>query len=218
MVMLSLTLFGCHFSDDAGEPGNTGGTSEGQTQTQAKPDSGQRAEAVFAGGCFWCVEAVFEELEGVVDVVSGYAGDTEQTANYDAVKTGRTRHAEVVRITYDPQRIDFEKLLAVHFATHDPTTKDRQGNDWGPQYRSAIFYANDQEKQAAEAMIQRLNDAGAYPRPIVTTLEPLEKFYEAEHYHQNFACDNPTNLYIQGIALPKVEKVRKLFKEDVKPR
>lgn len=220
MVTLSLTLLGCNFSDDSREV--TGGSEPADgKQADAKqptPDSGERAELVIAGGCFWCVEAVFEELDGVIEAVSGYAGDTEATANYDAVSSGSTKHAEAVRIVFDPKRIDFEKLLAVHFATHDPTTKNRQGNDWGPQYRSAIFYANDEEKQAAEAMIKRLDDAKAYPRPIVTTLEPLEKFYAAEHYHQNYACDNPGNPYIQNIALPKVDKVRKLFKEDLKQK
>lgn len=228
MVTLSLSLFGCNFSDDSGDvtsgSGATGSKSgdaqqaDPQPKQQDVPDSGERAEVVIAGGCFWCVEAVFEELVGVIDAVSGYAGGSEATANYDAVSSGGTKHAEAVRIIYDPKRIDVEKILAVHFATHDPTTKNRQGNDWGPQYRSAIFYANDEEKQAAEAMIKRLTDAKAYPRPIVTTLEPLEKFYEAERYHQNYACDNPGNPYISNIAMPKVDKVRKLFKEDVKKK
>ncbi|MHC4908698.1 MAG: bifunctional methionine sulfoxide reductase B/A protein [Planctomycetota bacterium] len=174
------------------------------------------AEAVFAGGCFWCVEAVFEELEGVQNAISGYAGGTAATANYKDVCSGTTRHAEAVKIIYDPSRIRYEDLLRVHFATHDPTTKDRQGADRGPQYRSAIFFANDQEKALAEAFIQDLGDAGAFSSAIVTTLEPLETFYDAEAYHQNYVCDNPMQGYVRGVALPKVAKVRDTFKDLLK--
>lgn len=174
------------------------------------------AEAVFAGGCFWCVEAVFEELDGVIEAVSGYAGGTAETANYQAVCTGKTGHAEAVRIIYDPARIAFEDLLRVHFATHDPTTLNRQGNDVGPQYRSAIFYSSEQEKQIAMAFIDDLTEQKVFDRPIVTTLEPLEKFYPAEAYHQNYVCENPMQGYVRAIALPKVEKVRKQFKDMLK--
>lgn len=180
-------------------------------------DEHATARAVFAGGCFWCVEAVFEELDGVQAAVSGYAGGSERDANYKAVCTGRTGHAEAVEIQYNPAKISYEKLLAVHFATHDPTTKDRQGNDKGTQYRSAIFYANEQEKETAERVIARLNDSDAYGgRAIVTTLEPLTKFYPAEQYHQNYVCDNPYQSYVMHVAMPKVEKVRKQFKDDLK--
>lgn len=175
-----------------------------------------RATAVFAGGCFWCLEAVFEELDGVIDAVSGYAGGSKETANYEAVCTGTTGHAEAVQIIYDPAKIDYRKLLEVHFATHDPTTLNRQGNDTGPQYRSAIFYANDQEKQAAKAFIDELTNAQAYGRRIVTTLEPLTEFYPAESYHQSYVCANPRQGYVRAVALPKVEKVRKLFADDLK--
>ena len=189
------------------------------TRPTTKPAaSGQRAEAVFAGGCFWCVEAVFEELEGVIDAVSGYAGGSRETANYDAVCTGATGHAEAVKIIYDPTKISYEKLLEVHFATHDPTTLNRQGNDTGPQYRSAIFYANDKEKELAQAFIDDLNASKHFSRPIVTTLEPLKGFYPAEAYHQNYACRNPYQPYISHIALPKVEKVREKYKDLVKPQ
>ena len=139
----------------------------------------ERAEAVFAGGCFWCVEAVFRQLDGVLDVTSGYAGGTAETANYEAVSTGRTGHAEAVKIVYDPKKISYEKLLAVHFATHDPTSLNQQGRDIGTQYRSAIFYANKEQKQLAEAMIADL-DKAKHAVPIVTTLEPLTAFYPAE--------------------------------------
>jgi peptide-methionine (S)-S-oxide reductase len=167
--------------------------------------------AVFAGGCFWCVEAVFEELDGVIDAVSGYAGGDEASANYEAVCTGRTGHAEAVEIIYDPQKISYEKLLEVHFATHDPTTLNRQGADAGPQYRSPIISTDDEQKQLAEAYIADLAESGAFASKIVTTLEPLEKFYPAETYHQGFVCRNPNQGYVRGVALPKVAKVRQKF-------
>jgi peptide methionine sulfoxide reductase msrA/msrB len=174
------------------------------------------ATAVFAGGCFWCVEAVFEELDGVIDAVSGYAGGSDATANYKAVCNGDTGHAEVVQIVYDPAKISYEDLLQVHFATHDPTTLNRQGNDVGTQYRSAIFYANDEEKELAQAFLEDLADAKAFDRPVVTTLEPLEKFHPAEAYHQNYVCANPTQPYVKAAALPKVKKVREKFKDRLK--
>ena len=178
------------------------------------PPKVQTAETILAGGCFWCVEAVFEQLDGVYDVISGYVGDDEKTANYEAVSSGRTKHAEAVKIIYDPKRVSFEDLLKVHFETHDPTTPNRQGNDVGPQYRSAIFYRDEQEKQLAQAFLQDLGDAKAFKQPIVTTLEPLgEGFFPAEAYHQNFVCRNPRQGYVRGIALPKVEKVREKFKD-----
>jgi peptide-methionine (S)-S-oxide reductase len=173
--------------------------------------------AVFGGGCFWCVEAVFEQLDGVSDVVSGYAGDTVANANYDKVSNGDTRHAEVVRITYDPRKITYAQLLQVFFATHDPTTKDRQGPDWGTQYRSSIFFASDAEKAVAEAYIAQLNAAKVFPRPIVTTIEPIgQGFFPAEKYHQDFARLNPSHPYIRQWSDAKVEKVRKTFPDRVK--
>ncbi|HEV2296535.1 MAG TPA: bifunctional methionine sulfoxide reductase B/A protein [Tepidisphaeraceae bacterium] len=175
------------------------------------------AEAVLAGGCFWCVEGVFEELAGVHDVISGYAGGDKATANYQAVSSGGTKHAEAVKIIYDPKQVSYEQLLKVHFATHDPTTKDRQGNDVGPQYRSAIFYADEQEKRLAEAFIEDITESGVFKRPIVTTVEPLTEFFPAEAYHQNYVCRNPSQSYVRSVALPKVEKVRKEFKDMLKP-
>ena len=177
---------------------------------------GARATAVFAGGCFWCVEAVFEELAGVIDAVSGYAGGSAETANYEDVCTGKTGHAEAVQIEYEPSVISYVDLLKVHFATHDPTTLNRQGPDSGPQYRSAIFYASDQEKELAQAFLDDLAAAKAYERRIVTTLEPLERFYPAEAYHQNYVCQNPNQGYVRGVALPKVEKVRAKFGDKLK--
>ena len=176
------------------------------------------AAAVFAGGCFWCVEAVFEELDGVQDAVSGYAGGSPETANYEAVCSGTTGHAESVKILYDPKKITFRKLLEVHFATHDPTSLNRQGNDVGTQYRSTIFYANEEEKKIAQDYIAELNNKHVYDKPIVTTLEPLKAFYPAETYHQNYVCQNPNQGYVRAVALPKVDKVRQKFASSLKKK
>jgi methionine-S-sulfoxide reductase len=170
--------------------------------------SSQTAFAVFAGGCFWCTEAAFEQLAGVSSVESGYAGGKAETANYEAVCTGRTGHAEVIRIAYDPAVISYDQLLDVFFDAHDPTTLNRQGNDVGTQYRSALFYADEAEKQAAAAKIESLNKAGKFKNPIVTALEPLVAFYPAEDYHQDYARANPDHPYIQAAAIPKVCKIR----------
>ncbi|MEX2215478.1 MAG: peptide-methionine (S)-S-oxide reductase MsrA [Phycisphaeraceae bacterium] len=193
-------------------------TKKGDDTKKEETPKPQQAVMVIAGGCFWCVEAVFEELEGVISAESGYAGGTKETANYEAVCTGLTKHAEAVRIHYDPSKISYEKLLAVHFATHDPTTLNQQGADKGPQYRSAIFFASDEEKKVTEAMIDRLNESGAFPRKIVTTLEPLTVFYLAEKDHQDFVCNNPLNGYVRGVAMPKVDKVRHKFKDELKEK
>ena len=174
--------------------------------------------AVLAGGCFWCVEAVYRELEGVLAVVSGYSGGSAQTADYEAVCTGRTDHAEVVQIQYDPARVSFGRLLKIFFAVaHDPTQLNRQGNDIGRQYRSAVFYADAGQKAVAEAYIQQLDAAQVFDAPIATKLEPLEAFFEAEAYHQNYAALHPRQPYIAAIAAPKVEKLRAYFSEALKP-
>lgn len=186
--------------------------------SDASEDSEPR-QIVLAGGCFWCVEAVYEELDGVLDVESGYAGGSAETANYDAVKTGQTKHAEVVRITYDPSKITYGTILKVFFTTaHDPTTLNRQGADVGPQYRSAIFYASDEQKQIAADYIKKLNEAKVFSDPIVTTLEPLDAYYPAEGYHQDYASQNPYNPYIQGVSTPKVEKTRKVYSDLLKDK
>ena len=175
-----------------------------------------KATAVFAAGCFWCVEAVFEQLEGVKSVESGYAGGKEDTAKYEIVSSGGSGHAEVVQITYDPTKITYSKLLKVFFATHDPTQKDRQGPDWGSQYRSAVFYSSDAQKDAAAAYIKQLDESAVFDKPIATTLEELNVFYPAEAYHQDFVQRNPNHPYIVRYALPKVDKVRDKFGESVK--
>lgn len=179
--------------------------------------SGSTRKAILAGGCFWCVEAVYLNLEGVEAVISGYAGGSPTTANYEAVCSGTTGHAEVVEITYDSNVISFGDLLKVFFSVaHDPTQKDRQGNDRGTQYRSAIFYQSDEEKAVAAAYIEQLEKAGAFTAPIVTTLEPLEQFFPGEAYHQDFARRNPQQGYIRAIAMPKVAKLIHAFPDKLK--
>ena len=153
------------------------------------------ATAVFAGGCFWCTEAAFEQLKGVVDVQSGYAGGTKETANYERVSTGSTGHAEAIRITYDPTQISYDRLLDVFFDAHDPTQLNRQDNDAGTQYRSTIFYVNEIEERAATAKIKQLTAAKVFTAPIVTTLEPLKEFYPAEEYHQDYAAASESALH-----------------------
>ena len=176
-----------------------------------------RKLAVLAGGCFWCVEAVYREIAGVLNVVNGYSGGTAETADYKAVCTGRTDHAEVVQIEYDPSQTSFGALLRIFFAVaHDPTQLNRQGNDIGTQYRSAIFYADEEQKRIAEAYIRQLDAAKVYSAPIVTKLDKLEDFFEAEAYHQNYAALHPHEGYIAGVALPKVDKLRRYFGEELK--
>lgn len=168
--------------------------------------------AVLAGGCFWCVEAVFRELDGVLDVRSGYSGGSADSANYAAVCSGATDHAEAISIRYEPQRIRYGQLLKVFFSVaHDPTQVDRQGNDRGRQYRSAIFYADESQREVAAAYIRQLDEAKVFAAPIATRLVPLEAFHEAEAYHQNYAALHAAQPYIAAVAAPKVAKLRKQF-------
>ncbi len=167
--------------------------------------------AYFAGGCFWCTEAAFEDLDGVSDVTSGYAGGKAETANYQAVCKGSTGHAEVIRLTFDPAMISLDQLLDIFFDAHDPTQLNRQGNDVGTQYRSAIFYTSAEEKAQVEAKIASLNGAKKFPRPIVTTLEPLVQFFLAEDYHQGYAKLHPDQPYIAGHAIPQACKIREKY-------
>ena len=181
------------------------------------PDAGAQT-LVLAGGCFWCTEGVYDNTPGVTDVVSGYAGGTKDTANYETVSTGTTGHAEAVRIVYDPKQVSFGHLLKLFFSiAHDPTERDYQGPDHGHQYRSAIFYANDEQKRIAETYIKQLNDAKVFPAPIVTTLEPLKEFFPAEQYHQHFVQNNPLHPYILQQAMPKVEKAKKAAASATQP-
>jgi len=167
--------------------------------------------AVFGGGCFWCTEAVFNEVRGVISVVSGYAAGGTENPTYEEVCSGRTGHAEVIRIEFDPGQVTFRDLLAVFFATHDPTALNYQGNDVGTQYRSTILYTSDAQKHEAEAMIKEFNDTMAFGKPVVTTVEPLSNFYEAEGYHQNYYAQNWYQPYCQITIPPKLNKLHKQF-------
>jgi len=176
-----------------------------------------QAVAVLAGGCFWGLEAVFEHLKGVTDVVSGYAGGAANTAHYEMVGTGRTGHAESVQITYDPAEISYGKLLQVFFSVaHDPTQLNRQGPDEGTQYRSAIFYVSEDQQRVAENYVQQLTGSRAFRHPIVTRVLPLPAFYRAEEYHQDFIARNPRNAYVMYNDLPKLAQLQKRFPELVK--
>jgi peptide methionine sulfoxide reductase msrA/msrB len=181
----------------------------------AEPGGG-RAEAVFAGGCFWCMEAAFEQLKGVLDVESGYTGGSKDTAHYHQVGMGDTGHAEAIRVTFDPRVISYDRLLDVFFDAHDPTELNRQGPDTGTQYRSAIFYANEEQKRAARRTIDQLTARKAFPDPIVTQLAQFREFYPAEAYHQNYAKKHPHQGYIQQETAPKVRRVRAKHPELIK--
>jgi peptide-methionine (S)-S-oxide reductase len=180
--------------------------------SQPRPAASGAATAVFAGGCFWGVDAVFKHVKGVSDVVSGYAGGNAATAKYLIVGTGMTGHAESVEITYDPARISYAELLKIFFSVaHDPTQLNPQGPDAGPQYRSVIFYADDQQKEIAQRYIEQLNQTKAFPKPIVTQVTALEKFYPAEDYHQNYLALHPNQAYIVFNDLPKIEQLKNEF-------
>ncbi len=172
----------------------------------------ERGKAFFAGGCFWCLEAVFEQLSGVEAVACGYAGGKPQDARYELVHTGQTDHAEAIEVTYDPSKISYGQLLKVFFSVaHDPTQLNRQGPDFGRQFRSAIFYVDAHQKRAAEAYISQLEKAKVYPKPIVTDVVELKGFYPAEDYNQDFVKKNPDHPYVLMHAMPKVKKLRKQF-------
>lgn len=172
--------------------------------------------ATLAGGCFWCIEAIFQQVDGVVNVKSGYMGGKIANPTYREVCSGLTGHAEVVQIVYDPKKVSFAKLLEVFFTVHDPTSLNRQGADVGTQYRSAIFYHSPDQKRIAETIIAKLNASGSWKGPIVTEITPFKTFYVAEDYHQNYFNDNKRQPYCQMVIQPKMEKFSKVFKEIIK--
>ncbi len=174
------------------------------------------AVATLGGGCFWCLEAVFEELEGVEDVISGYAGGVEKNPDYRSVCAGLTGHAEVVQIRFDSSRVAFEEILAVFFGTHDPTTLDRQGADVGSQYRSIILYHDSSQREAAESMIAQLEEGKVFDRPIVTEVTAMGEFYPAEANHQDYFSRNPEQPYCAAVISPKLDKFRKEFSEKLR--
>jgi len=209
-ILTLLLLVGCAQSHS--EHANR---AEQPVQTQPRPGE---AIATFAGGCFWCTEEVFENLKGVRQVISGYAGGKEKNPTYEQVSAGKTGHAEAVQVYYDPKVISYTTLVKVFFASHDPTTLNRQGPDAGKQYRSALFYQDENEKKIAEEEVQRVNVSGRYPNKIVTQIAPFTSFYPAEDYHQNYYRLNPDNSYIQHVSVPKVEKFKKEFKDLLKQK
>lgn len=172
--------------------------------------------ATFGSGCFWCTEAIFERVDGVIDVISGYAGGLEPNPSYELVCSGTTRYAEVTQITYNPEIVSFQTLLKIFWETHDPTTLNRQGADVGPQYRSVIFYHNQEQKEIAEHLKNELNKAEIWDKPIVTEITPVSNFYKAENYHQNFYENNPSNSYCNFVITPKVKKFEKVFSDQLK--
>jgi len=167
--------------------------------------------AVFGGGCFWCTEAVFKMLRGVISVMPGYAGGAKPNPTYDEVSSGSTGHAEVIRIEFNPAEITLRDLLTVFFGSHDPTTRNRQGNDVGTQYRSVILYSSDEQKKIAEEFIKEINDSSPEGKPIVTEIAPLTVFYEAENYHRDYYARNKSQPYCEVIINPKLEKVQEKF-------
>ena len=203
VLLLASSLFPAEFPDAATDPA----------------PKNPKQSIVLAGGCFWCVEAVFQQIEGVEKVVSGYSGGDAATAHYEIVSTGRTAHAEAVQINYDARKVSFGQLLKVFFdIAHDPTQLNRQGPDTGPQYRSAIFYSTPDQQRVAAAYIQQLTRLKTFPAPIVTQLVELKAFYPAEEHHQNFCNRNKRNPYVLGVAMPKVDKVKAHLPELVKKK
>lgn len=177
----------------------------------------QLETATFAGGCFWCTEAIFDRLKGVTSVVSGYAASQVPNPSYEQVCTGRTGAAEAIQITFDPSIISYEKLLEIFWHLHDPTTLNRQGNDVGTQYRSAVFYHNDEQKRVAEAAKEAIEKSGTYKKPIVTEISPFTNFYPAEDYHTDYYDSNRFQPYCAYVIDPKVQKLLKEYRDEVKP-
>lgn len=186
-----------------------------QASSSKKEEQKKMARATFGGGCFWCTEAVFQRVKGVQTVVSGYAGGSVENPTYEQVCTGTTGHAEVIQITYDPEVVPFAKLLEIHWKTHDPTTLNRQGYDEGTQYRSVIFYEDDDQHAIAEEYKEKLNRE-IFDGKIVTEISPLPKFYPAENYHQNYFNQNSTARYCRGVIVPKLKKFEEIFKDVMK--
>jgi len=207
ILFISLMLSAC------GQPNGNQKSAKPQTK---KNDNSKMETATLGAGCFWCVESVYLELKGVKKVVSGYSGGHKENPGYKEVCDGSTGHAEVAEITFDPSVVSFSEILEVFFLVHDPTTRNRQGNDVGTQYRSAIYFHSPEQKEIAETIIKKLNASGAWENPIVTEVTKFEKFWPAEDYHQNYYNLNSEQPYCQYVVRPKLEKFRKVFKEKLK--
>ena len=205
-LFAAITLISCGQNQ-----ASTMNTAKLNNLTKAKTDT-----ATLGAGCFWCVEAVFQQLDGVLKVTSGYSGGHVANPTYEQVCGKKTGHVEVAQIIYDPEKISFDELLEVFWKTHDPTTVDQQGNDRGPQYRSVVFYHNNEQKKISEQYKEELNKSGAWSKPIVTSIEPLKNFYVAEDYHQNYYNANPDQMYCRYVIQPKLEKFEKVFKDKLK--
>lgn len=206
-ILLAITFVSCAQSKVKTASYNMSDT----TISNVKTDT-----ATFGEGCFWCVEAVFQRLEGVLKVTSGYSGGHIENPTYEEVCSKSSGHVEVARIIYDPSKVSYDELLEVFWQTHDPTTLNQQGADVGPQYRSVIFYHNEEQKQKAEYYKKKLDASGSWDKPIVTAIEPLKNFYPAENYHQNYYNDNQDQMYCRYVIRPKVEKFEKVFKNKLK--
>lgn len=221
LPLMAIVLLGCAPSNASNEASiqtirTVATTMNDQNGNPTTPTEQTLDTITFGSGCFWCVEAVFQQLDGVISVTSGYSGGDVTNPTYKQVCDGTTGHAEVCQIIYDPQKISFKDLLEVFWFTHDPTTLNRQGNDVGTQYRSAIFYHSDQQKQLAEEYKKKLDESGAFKSPIVTEITPFGKFYAAENYHQDYYNLNGSQPYCNFVIKPKVEKFRKVFGEKLK--
>lgn len=213
ILSLSILLAGILFTS----PGCSQSSSQKQTpsaMTNSVPAS-QIDTATFGGGCFWCTEAQFQLLDGVLSVQSGFSGGSIKNPSYKEVCTGLTGHAEVIEVTYDTTKLSYDELLEAFWTSHDPTQLNRQGNDVGTQYRSVIFYHSENQHQLAEAYKKKLNESGAYDKPVVTEISPITVFYKAEDYHQNYFNQNGDQPYCQFVVAPKVEKFKKVFKERI---
>ena len=214
MATLALTLSSIQGLFSQTEP-TVGKFSLNPSQTTKPTDEKKLEKATFGGGCFWCVEAVYQRVDGVKTIVSGYSGGSVLNPTYEAVCTGRTGHAEVCQITFDPSVVTFDELLLIFFKTHDPTSLNKQGNDVGTQYRSVVFYEDEAQRVATEKMKEKLLEEKIYRR-IVTEVSPIPEFYPAEAYHQNYFKLHPNESYCKGVIDPKVAKFEKLFKENSK--
>jgi peptide-methionine (S)-S-oxide reductase len=188
-----------------------------ESAKHSKQDLTNYSKAYFASGCFWCVEAIFESVNGVKEVISGYSGGTEKNPTYEQVSYGKTSHAEAVEIYYDPKVVNFETLVQVFFGSHDPTTLNRQGPDRGAQYRSIAFYQNEAEKKIIDTYISGLEQAKAFISPIVTQVVPFTKFWRAEDYHQDYERNHPENPYVQQVSIPRLNRFKANFSELLKP-
>ncbi len=209
LSMLALGMILCTFSCK---------TQKVKTDVQQLSDKelAQYSTAYFAAGCFWCVEAIFESVEGVKEAVSGYSGGEVDNPTYELVSSGRLKHAEAVAVYYDKEQVSFETLLKVFFGSHDPTTPNRQGPDRGPQYRSIAFYENEEEKNTIKTYIKELEQNKAFEKPIVTEVKAFEIFHDAEDYHQNYERLNPQNPYVQNVSIPRLNRFKKKFPELLK--